>query len=153
MKRPRRALALALGLGVGSALVGLAEVWQRSREAGPVQLVHDPPGLKYALAEWEPDRSRGWHEGRDTPARTPGTTRIVAVGDSITYGVHVSPRETWPARLADLLEPLAEQRSSRLEVSNFGVNGYDVEQVASLVTHRLTPWKPDLVIWAAYVND
>jgi hypothetical protein len=55
-------------------------------------------------------------------AREPaaGRTRVVAVGDSFTFGLEVGPQETWSADL--------ERARPELEVANLGVCGYDLLQ-------------------------
>lgn len=140
----RRLLALGLGLGVVGGLFGAAEVRQRGREGGRMAVVTDPPGMKYAFGA-EHHEPRGWQEGMAPKPKRAGIWRVLCVGDSVTYGVHVAPNEAWPAQLQRLIPDA--------EVHNLGVTGYDAEQVAALVSSRLLAWKPDLVVWLSYVND
>lgn len=142
---------LALAFGVFLALLGLLsmEFWQRSREnGGRVQVVTDPIGLKYSLRGDHPsDGGRGWHEGMLPLPKAERQRNLVFVGDSLTFGVGVSPRESWPGALMEMLD------DRHLKLYNFGVAGYDAEQVASMVESRVTDFEPDLLIWGAYVND
>ena len=70
---------------------------------------------------------------------------MVAVGDSVTYGMNVAGGEAWPARLGNALG---------VEAVNLGVRGWDVAQAAALVdSGEVAAWAPDLVVWGLYVND
>jgi lysophospholipase L1-like esterase len=50
----------------------------------------------------------------------PGLVRVVAYGDSFTYGTEVSNSESWPAQM--------EQGFPHLEVLNYGVPGFGTDQ-------------------------
>jgi len=50
----------------------------------------------------------------------PGRARVVALGDSFTFGLEVGPQETWIAAL--------ERARPELEIANLGVCGYDLVQ-------------------------
>jgi hypothetical protein len=56
-----------------------------------------------------------------TPTPPPGTTRVVAVGDSFTFGSEGSDGTIWPDRLAALRPDL--------DVVNLGVFGYGLDQM------------------------
>jgi lysophospholipase L1-like esterase len=71
--------------------------------------------------------------------------RVVAVGDSLTWGLGVPATLSWPAVL-DRMMP-------GVEVFNLGTSGYDAEQAISLVTTHMAAWEPDLVVWGHYPND
>lgn len=148
MTRPRGPLRLAaalLGLAVAGSIIGVAEHWQRAHELGEMRVCFDPPGLKYVLADSGERPDRGWQEGTAAAPPLPGVTRVICVGDSVTYGVSVAENEAWCARLGRGL--------GRAEAFNFGMNGWDAEQVATLVESRLDAWQPDVLVWGAYVND
>ncbi len=140
----RRALAVGVGTLLALGILGAAERYQQAHELGSMRVHSDPPGLKYVLSE--PDDDRGWYEGRLIPRKSDGTLRIVCLGDSVTYGVSVSAAETW---CADVRRGLGV----KAEAYNFGMNGYDAEQVATLLTTRIAAWNPDVVVWGTYVND
>ena len=143
----RKLAALLLGLFVAGLALVVLEMWLRRGEGGGWTVVSDPPGLKYALQDADVGRDRGWVEGIEPPPHDPHRARVLCVGDSVTYGVQVKALEAWPHVLEDLL---GEQR---VEVKNFGLNGYDVEQVSHLVRFRLEAWHPDLIVWGNYQND
>lgn len=61
---------------------------------------------------------RSAREYSNTPP--PGTKRVAAFGDSFVFGSEVSWEDSWPA--------LLEASDSSLEVLNYGVGGYGVDQ-------------------------
>ncbi len=145
-----RSWALAMGLAVAAGLAAAGEAWLRRAEHGKVVIVADPPGIKYGLPADRPDDRRGWSPEVDPPPPD-GGMRVLAVGDSVTYGVGVNPREAWPARLEDALRRVYGRGS--LTVFNLGVVGWDAEQVATLVETEAARWHPDAVVWGSYAND
>jgi lysophospholipase L1-like esterase len=80
---------------------------------------------------------------RGPPARAekpPGTLRVVALGDSTTYGMGVCVDETWVARLAHELP--------RIEALDLGVIGFSAFQGARLLEGRGLVYRPDVVVAA-----
>jgi lysophospholipase L1-like esterase len=78
-----------------------------------------------------PKRLRGV-DFSEKPA--PGVFRILAVGDSITFGWGVDEDETWPLRLGKVLE----SRNRKVEVLNAGVPASPVDTMASWLV-RMAP--------------
>ncbi len=79
--------------------------------------------------------------------KAPNVRRILCLGDSSTFGLHVSESQAWPARLETALSP-------DVEVLNLGVPGYTSHQGRSLlarVGEALTP--DDVVIAFGAFND
>lgn len=66
------------------------------------------------------------------PPKPAGVFRILAVGDSLTYGAGVAAEEAWPAVLGRLLGP-------GFEVLNLGVCGAQSEPIAELVRQQFEP--------------
>lgn len=86
-------------------------------------------------------------EFRDEP--TPGTRRILMLGDSLTFGWGVPLARTTPKRLESLYRAAGE----RVEVLNAGVGNYNTAmEVESFVVdgHR---YHPDTVLLAYFIND
>lgn len=87
---------------------------------------------------------------RDYPRTKPaGTRRIVALGDSITFGNYLDAGQTWPKRLEELLArgPLA------CEVLNLGVTGYDTLQMVGFLERTGVAFEPDAVVIGFCIND
>lgn len=68
--------------------------------------------------------------------------RIVAVGDSFTFGDEVADDETW----AEQLEGILDASGSPTEVINLGVNGYGVDQAVLRFERDGAPLAPDVVL-------
>lgn len=87
----------------------------------------------------------------------PNDARIVAIGDSVTFGMHVQGRETWPevleSRMNSGSEPELARTRRRYEVLNMGVSGYSTYDEALLVRYGAMTLSPDLVIIGYYLND
>ena len=71
--------------------------------------------------------------------------RIVAVGDSLTFGTKVAGEEAWPNALERLLAPC--------DVVNLGVSGYSARDEALVVREKALALAPRLVIVGYYLND
>jgi lysophospholipase L1-like esterase len=131
----------------------------------------DRPGLSAALTmpvEWErrPVQVEGatsayyWHSilhvhnedrmrwiGR-FPEKKARTFRIIALGDSLTYGYGVAREDTYPSVLEQEL-----QKSFRVEVLNLGVSGAQSEDVYKILQRHLPVLQPDLVLYGVCLND
>lgn len=84
--------------------------------------------------------------------KSPGTKRVLGVGDSVAFGTAVQERDIYLRRLErDTNAASASDR--RVEVVNLGVIGYSLHQeVISLRTHGLS-LKPDIVLVSFVMND
>lgn len=88
-------------------------------------------------------------QGRRGPsvedAPPPGTLRLVATGDSSTFGLGVNDDETWPAQLQRILGGLLEG-AARVEVVNGAVPGYSTEHNLRQLRRDLLPLRPDVLL-------
>jgi hypothetical protein len=123
------------------------------------------PGDTYFLIEDEllgwtvgPNRGQGGglyfssHEGIRSAAlnvryavRQP-QYRIATVGDSFTFGDEVSFEASWPNRLEQQLGP-------KIQVLNFGVTGYGIDQAYLRYLRDVRPWHPNLVVLGFITDD
>jgi hypothetical protein len=134
--------------------------WLRRQAAGPQLFysfdVHDPvrgwavkPGVRDAPA-WGEQRvstnSRGLR-GLEEYAydRRPGVPRIVALGDSFTFGDEVGDGDAWPRRLAGELPGV--------EVLNLGVHGYGHDQMLLYLQEEGIRYRPDVVLLGFLSDD
>jgi lysophospholipase L1-like esterase len=94
---------------------------------------------------------------RETPYEKPaGVYRILALGDSWTFGFRMAEPDAYPRQLERLLrESLAARGDTRtVEVINTGVVGYSTDQEAAFLTSEGWKYQPDLVLVNFYpVND
>jgi hypothetical protein len=81
----------------------------------------------------------GWRGPRDYALPAPdGITRLVAFGESFTFGHEVTDDATWETQL-EALDP-------RLEVVNFGVGGYGTDQALLRAERELARADADVVL-------
>jgi lysophospholipase L1-like esterase len=88
---------------------------------------------------------------RGPELRDDGARRILAIGDSCTWGWQVGQDETYPADLQRLLDQ--QDGPERYQVLNAGVPGYTSYQVLVALREKGLPLKPAIVIIAVGFND
>lgn len=99
-------------------------------------------GLEFAV------NPSGFRDKRYPPLKD-GKTRIVCVGDSLTYGWLVPLRATYHKQL----EALWRAEGRAVEVMGLGVVGYNLVQEFALIRDRVPARKPDLVLLQIGPND
>jgi hypothetical protein len=72
--------------------------------------------------------------------------RIATVGDSFTFADEVSFEASWPNRLE-------QQLGSKIQVLNFGVTGYGIDQAYLRYLRDVRPWHPNLVVLGFIEHD
>jgi hypothetical protein len=120
------ALLLEIGLRVSGYRSVATSIERRTfalRPSAVPDLHYDlQPGAEGRL--WQCDvkiNSHGFRDREYAIEKAPGTTRIVALGDSITFGNYLPLETVWTERL----EALYAKRGRPVEVLNLGVGGYD----------------------------
>jgi lysophospholipase L1-like esterase len=83
--------------------------------------------------------------------RADGSRRILAIGDSCTFGWRVSEDETYPAQLEGLLNQRAG--GERYQVINAGVPGYTSYQGLEYLRERGLALRPEIVLIGFGFND
>jgi len=134
----------------------------------PQPLLHDPdafvpdPVLGARLRPGFQDRAvttefastwsinQGGYRGPAAGSRGAPARRIVAAGDSFTFGYGVEEEQAWPRRLERDLDGPGEAFT---EVLNLGVGGYGTWQEALWLERLLPDLRPDLVVVAFYVGN
>jgi lysophospholipase L1-like esterase len=102
------------------------------------------PGLRTPLLT---TNAAGMRAGREfATARTPGTPRVVLVGDSYTMGATVADADAWSGVLARELLP-------GWEVLNLGVSGYGVDQAVRMFELSGASYRPDVAVLGFYLRD
>lgn len=169
MRRMRpKSIARKLGVSLLTLVVigGIAELIARAAEPGPLTLRDVSPyerKLPHAYVHkhswksaWDGSyyeiNARGWRGPEYEPTFQPDEFRVVAIGDSTTFGKSVEERDCWPRQLEQLL--VTEFGAERAPiVANLGVNGYaSLDYVDALLKEAL-PVKPQLVVVAYCLND
>src|SRR5262249_40740344 len=83
----------------------------------------------------------------ETPvARPPGVKRIAVVGDSIAFGYWVAEEQAFPRQLERML-------GGSVEVLDFAVPGYNLDQEIETLRVKAFDYSPDLVLVAFCLND
>ena len=96
----------------------------------------------------------GAYQARDyyyPPEKAPGVFRIIAVGDSFTFGGKMHFDDSFSKRLERMLNLNEHQR--KVEVLNWGISGYSTVQEAELVQQAMERYNPDLIIVQITLND
>jgi len=96
--------------------------------------------------------SLGFRDQREySLAKSPGTFRIVVLGDSVTFGHGTLNTTTYPYLLEQRLK--AWRPDVKWEVWNLGVPGYNTAQELAYLERVGTRYDPDFVVVGFYVND
>lgn len=109
----------------------------------------NPRGYFDALNEVHHDVNPSGFRG---PAFTPkpaGTSRLVFLGDSFTFGEGVRNEDTYPEVTARLLR----KEGRRVESCNLGVGGYNTSQEADVLRMLGFNLQPDAVVLGYTLND
>lgn len=165
-------MLVVAGLGIGS--VAAEATWRAYRERHPEVaaegfLVYPTSFDEYRLYEYLPGRQKldllpsritgtlrtnalGMRD-REYPAeKPPGSFRILALGDSVTFGVQVPVADTWENQLERALGSRGPPGES-FEVLNLGVPGYNTEQSWLRYQRRGAQLGADLVLLQWGSND
>jgi lysophospholipase L1-like esterase len=117
--------------------------------AGRVDWARPDPPRRYT---WEIGVSPKGFRGPDFPrSKPPGELRVACFGDSRTLGEGLDEGETYPKRLAQLLEERFPGRSIR--VINLGQDGWSSHQGVRLLESEVVDFSPDVAVFAFGVND
>jgi lysophospholipase L1-like esterase len=146
--RVGRGEILLLATGVLLALVlgeGAARLWAAG---GSARTGYAPVDTK---RRWRgPTNSLGYRDRERSRAKPPGTHRVVALGDSFSWGVGVEFEDAWPQRLE---RGLSRHRGETWEVVSLARPGMNtVEEAEQLATEGLA-YGPDLVVLGYCLND
>lgn len=74
----------------------------------------------------------------------PAITRVTMIGDSFTLGEEVGETETFSYQL--------QESWPHVEVMNFGVSGYGIDQILLYMEDTVLPYRPEVVVMG-FVRD
>jgi hypothetical protein len=92
----------------------------------------------------------GYRVPRSNEPPPPSCRRILAIGDSFTFGVGVDAEAAFPMQLEDELE---RSTGSAWCARNGGVGGYGPLRSARLLETRQGDFRPEIVVHAVYVGN
>ncbi len=146
--RVGRGEVLLLATGVLLALLlgeSAARLWA---DGGSERTGYAPVDTK---RRWRgPTNSLGYRDRERSRAKAKGTHRVVALGDSFSWGVGVEFEDAWPQRLE---RGLSRHRGETWEVVSLARPGMNtVEEAEQLATEGLA-YDPDLVVLGYCLND
>lgn len=164
-----KALTARIALLVGTLFVlfGVGEVALRVIFGAPVHFRYPQPQYiaDAEVGHWmQPGQSgfnhdeplevnsvgiRGRELSRDVPE---GKRRVLALGDSQTFGNGLRHDETWPAQLEASLNA-ASSEESQWEVVNAGLSATDTWQHERILERLTEIYEVDAVVLGFYVND
>ena len=163
--RFKKFITIVLSTGVAAAVSLIAiEIWVRSAwdesRGTPGFFLSDPVRGQRLAANYH-----GWFAGvpahtnalgfRDTReyalAKSPGTFRILVLGDSVTFGHGALYETSYPYLLE---QRLREWRPDvKWEVWNLGIPGYNTAQELAYLNAVGERYAPDLVVVGLFPND
>lgn len=141
-------------VGLALAEVGLRLAAERTHRVRGLRF--DPllgwrplPNVVRWGADWSADEaartnSDGWRDAEFTRAAE-GRARIVAIGDSFTWGAGVDYGERWTEFL--------ENEGARRDVLNLGVNAFGSDQEMLLLEHDGLRYEPDAVVVMLFLGN
>jgi lysophospholipase L1-like esterase len=92
---------------------------------------------------------RGPEVAEEKPA---GVRRVAVLGDSIAFGYWVADEDAFPRQLERIFSE-GNPPVRRVEVLNFGVPGYNLEQSTEVLRSRALRFAPDAIVVALCLND
>src|SRR5262249_3287804 len=101
--------------------------------------------------EWTVLNDSHGYRGSEVGPRTPGVYRILAIGDSITYGFNVDQGDPWPRQPQHLLPPTYPER--RFEATEAAVPGWSWLQGVRFLELEGSALAPDVVVIGHGTND
>ena len=140
--------AVALTVILGGAEMVFRSRWLARREGSPQERAAWK--LRYD-GLWR-HNVFGFRSPFETIGRRPGVERVLAVGDSYTWGDKIASTDsTWPARLERALEQAYP--GSHFEVINTGQRGWSTANEAEFLRRLGWQFDPDLVVVQFDRND
>jgi hypothetical protein len=94
--------------------------------------------------------AEGYRVPESEPSPAKGAARVLAVGDSFTFGVGVAAEDAFPEQLEAGLNAAGGRP---WDVRNGGVGGYGPQRTSRALRGRQAKWNPDVVIHAVYVGN
>lgn len=140
-------IALEVAFRLFSVRVGTVQINRETvrRSPNPRLLFELRPGA-FARAEVDYRISSSGLRNPEVPVVKPAEVRRIAVlGDSIAFGYWVAEEQAFPRQLERML--------GGVQVLNFGVPGYNLDQEIETLSTRALEFSPDLVVLAFCLND
>ncbi|MGD1701349.1 SGNH/GDSL hydrolase family protein [Dapis sp. BLCC M229] len=117
----------------------------------------NPNGKSFWTGEGIPSEikmnSGGFRDYERSKTKLENGLRIALLGDSFTEAIHVKLEDTYGAIIEQNLQQCPVLKDRKVEVMNFGVQGYGTAQQLMTLRHHVWNYAPDLVILAFYSGN
>ena len=123
-----------------------AELYGWGYDAGDPIRLRDPDTGR---AIFERANDHGWRDRERAFGKPVGALRVLALGDSNTFGPLVTQQATWTA----VLESRLRDAGCRVEVLNMAYPGWGTDQQLEALRHEGPRYRPDVVILQFSTND
>ena len=98
--------------------------------------------------------SEGLRDREHAKTKPPNTLRVAVLGDSFTEAIHVPIEQTFWSKLERKLGNCeAVKGRKKVEVMNFGVQGYSTAQELVMLRKKVWDYSPDIVILAFFIGN
>jgi hypothetical protein len=98
--------------------------------------------------------SEGLRDREHAKTKNPNTLRVAVLGDSFTEAVHVPIEQTFWSKLERKLGNCeAVKGRKKVEVINFGVQGYGTAQELIMLRKKVWEYSPDIVVLAFFIGN
>ena len=115
---------------------------------------HRPNSQAFLMGVDVKINSLGFRDREISVKKPPGTYRIVALGDSTTFGLGAPFDQTYPKVLErELNRNPPSSKWKNYEVINTGVGNYNTAQELAMLKDHGLPLDPDMVTIGWYIND
>jgi lysophospholipase L1-like esterase len=140
------AILFALGIGIGITwILEWGAGWRLYASHHNAGLIWGPYSVvEHATAEFSYQariNNLGFRD-RDFSVRSTGAKRVLAIGDSFTYGWGVDAEDSWPKAM----ERELRRGGLDVEVANLGAPGAGPREYAGLAERAIPLLRPDLVV-------
>ncbi len=96
----------------------------------------------------------GLRDREHTKTKPPNTLRVAVLGDSFTEAIHVPIEQTFWSKLERKLGNCdAVKGRKKVEVINFGVQGYGTAQQLMMLRKKVWDYSPDIVVLAFFIGN
>ncbi|MCC3404352.1 MAG: SGNH/GDSL hydrolase family protein [Microcoleus sp. PH2017_10_PVI_O_A] len=98
--------------------------------------------------------SDGLRDREHTKTKPPNTLRVAVLGDSFTEAIHVPVEQTFWSKLERKLSNCNSIKGKqKVEVINFGVQGYGTAQELMMLRKKVWDYNPDIVVLAFFTGN
>ena len=121
----------------------------------PLPFLHDSPEYRRRVTKritcFCSTSSKGLRNKEFPVEKNEKTSRIICLGDSTTFGLGVSDKDTYPVKLEEILG--AKTRNRRFEIINAGIPGHTSRDGLIFLEKSLLNYSPGLIIVSLGLND